>query len=267
MLQLHVQTSDSKMIPISDLRYIYDLAKCSKCSLFIVYNNKLYGTTDDCTCIHEIDIPFLTNSDLMFRIDQIDKDMIFNQEQQYFIPYKFNWTILPEKYWDMYIGGDIEAVYSYEKNQYILIDKTIKAPIQDQIQMHKFVDCDDVLRYKFLEQLEGYFRRTNTLLTPEIFTDIQTDPNIRTIYDNKVSIGRVLCNFKNSNINIAFYLYKSLIPLAKSDTLDMEIRFDAFNKYEFLATFKPIKKKNPLTFNTYGVPFREKIHCMFTNII
>ena len=28
-----------------------------------------------------------------------------------------------------------------------------------------------------------------------------------------------------------------------------------------------VKKKNPLTFNTYGVPFSEKIHCMYRSIV
>ena len=33
--------------------------------------------------------------------------------------------ILPDIYWDMYIGGDLVSEYSYELDQYIIIDKTI----------------------------------------------------------------------------------------------------------------------------------------------
>ena len=34
-----------------------------------------------------------------------------------------------------------------------------------------------------------------------------------------------------------------------------------------MTTFKPKKKRNPLMFNTYGVPFSEKIYCMFRSLI
>jgi len=79
-------------------------------------------------------------------------------------------------------------------------------------------------------------------------------------------MGRFLCNFKNENINVLFYFYKGMFSLAKADTLDLEIRTDLYNRNCFMATFKPKKKKNPLTFNTYGVAFQEKIHCMYINM-
>lgn len=268
MLQLQIQTSTSKMIPISDLRYLYELARCSKCTMFILLKstNKLYGTTEDCTSIHEIDIPYLVNTDLMFRLDQFDSTKIYQDESEYFIPNEFNWVILPSYYWDMYISGDIESCYDPNLDQYVLYDKTIKQPIQDQIQMYKYRDSSDFVRFDFMKQLEGFLLRKRTLGNPEIFTNMQDDENIKKVFENKVSIGRVLCRAKNENIDVLFYLYKSLFSLAKNDTLDLEIRFDRYQTSTFMITFKPKKKKNPLKFNTYGVPFSEKIHCMFINM-
>ena len=77
-MRLQIQTSSSDMIPITDMRYIFDLARCSKCQMFILSKatNKLYGASDDCCSIHEIDVPFLVNTDLMFRVDPETKAII-----------------------------------------------------------------------------------------------------------------------------------------------------------------------------------------------
>lgn len=266
-MQLRFQTSSSELIPISDFKYLYDLAKCSKCQMFVLLKdtNKLYGASDDCCAIHEIDVPFLVNTDLEFRLDSIDKDTIF-QYESYFIPDKFNWVILPDYYWNMYIGGDIVAQYDSNLDLYVLIDKTTKQPIQ-QIHMYKYRLINDFGRNNFIRQLDGFLNRLRTLLPPETFLRIDQDPVIRQAYDSKAMMGRFLAKMKNDNISVAFYFFKGLFSLSKSDTCDLDIRFDSYETNLFLATFKPKKKKNPLTFNTYGVAFQERIHCMFVNII
>lgn len=268
MLRLQLQTSSSSMIPITDMQYIYDLARCSKCTIFAMLKstNKLYGTNDECACIHEIDIPFLVNTDLVFRLDQF-ANVDMHQDDKYFIPDTFNWALLPEKYWDMYIGGDIISEYVPSQDQYILFDKTTKQPILEQVQLYKLRDCNDFIRVDFLNQLEGFLARKRLLTDPETFEGIETNASIRQAFDNKVSKGAVLCRMTNNNIDVAFYFYKSLFSLAKSDTLSLEIRFDRYQTSTFMATFKPKKKKNPLMFNKYGIPFSEKVHCMFVNII
>lgn len=267
MLRLNIQTSSLEMIPIKDFQYLCDLAKCSKCQMFTVLKstNKLYGASDDCCCIHEIDIPFLVNTDLMFRLDNIDKELL-SSYKNFFIPDKFNWVILPDYYWDMYIGGDLISEYSYEDDIYLILDKTTKTPIQ-QIQMLKYRACNDYDRATFMNQLEGFLNRLPRLMPPQTFSGIQNDENIRKAFDSKATMGRFLCRMKNDNIDVLFYFYKGLFSLAKADILDLDIRFDTYENKCFMATFKPKKKKNPLTFNTYGVAFSEKIHCMFINMI
>lgn len=267
MLRLSLLTSSSEMVSISDFHYLYDLARCSKCQMFTLVRatNKLYGASDDCCCIHEIDVPFLVNTDLMFRIDTVDKDLLDNTKS-FFIPDKFNWVILPDIYWDMYIGGDLVSEYSYELDQYIIIDKTTHQPIQ-QIQMYKYRPCSDFGRITFNEQLEGLFQRMQTVSNPITFVGIHDHPIIRKAFDSKAAMGRFLCRMTNEYTDIAFYFYKGLFSLAKADTLDLDVRFDIFRNTEFMAIFKPKKKKNPLLFNTYGVAFQERIYCMFQNII
>lgn len=269
-MQLQIQTSNFNMIPISDTQYLFDLARCTKCHMFIVLRatNKLYATTDDCSVIHEVDIPFLVNTDLIFRIDQIYGSESFDpflMDQELFIPSKFNWVMIPSSYWDMYINGDIEPEYNPTKDQFILIDKTIKQPI-DQVQMYKFRDCNDFNRFRFINQLEGFLERKRFLTEPEYIYGAENNIGIRQAFDNKVSAGRVLCNIETSRAPLYFYFYKGLFSLAKADTLELEVRFDKFMINEFMITFKPKKKRNPLKFNKYGVPFSEKIHCMYTNI-
>lgn len=266
-MQLQIQTSHSEIIPIEGFKYIYDLARCSKCQLFILLKqtNKLYGTNEDCSCIHEIDVPFIVNSDLVFKSDSSIKDISIKYEE-FFIPDKYSWAIVPSIYWDMYIGGDIISEYSPTNDNYILLDKTTRQPIEC-IYMGVCRERNDFYRKNFLLQLEGFLNRQLTLGQPYVFTNMEQDQSIRKSYDNKKSIGRVLCHLNTGFKDVAFYFYKGLFSLAKSDTLDLEIRFDRIQTNTFMVSFKPKKKKNPLMFNTYGVPFSEKIHCMYINII
>lgn len=227
--------------------------------------NKLYGSSDDCSSIHEIDVPFLVNTDLEFRLDTVDKELI-SKCDSYFIPHKYPWVILPSYYWDMYIGDDIYAEFNDAYDLYVLYDKTTKQPIQ-QIQMYKHRVQYDRGRNYFINQLSNFLTRLAMLLPPHTFTEMEKHPTIRKAFDSKAAMGRFLCRFTNDHIDVAVYFFKGLFSLSKSDTLEIDIRFDKFNSKEFMATYRPKKKKNPITFNRYGVAFREQIHCMYKNIL
>ena len=251
---------------LHNFKYIYDLAKCSKCQMFILLKqtNKLYGASDDACCVHEIDVPFLVDTDLVFRVSKEVTDLVSNYEN-YFIPEKFFWVILPDYYWDMYVAGDLDSIYDADKNSFLIIDKSTLLPIE-QIQMYKFQRAEDYEICNFESQLEGLLRRRLTLSEPECFTNMEQHPVIREVFDSKVSIGSKLCRLKNENIDVQFYFFKTMFSLAKSDTLDIEIREDRYSTNMFMATFLPKKKKDPLTFNTFGVPFKEQIHCMYLKL-
>lgn len=266
-MQLCIRTSssDSGMIPISDFRYLYELARCSKCQMFILKDNILYGASDESAAIHEIPVPYQTNTDLMFRVDTVPKD-IFDQHNSFFIPKDFDWVILPAYYWDMYMAGDLEALYSQDIDQYIVLDKTTKIPIQ-QIFINKYRFVNDFSRKKMINQLDAYFNRLKTLLPKYEFKDVQNHPVVRYIFDSKSIAGESVVHLYDNNVNIAFYLFKGMFSLGKSDTLNIDIRFDAFSTNLFVASFKPIRKKNPMTIKTYGVPFSEQIHCMYINLV
>lgn len=266
-MQLNLLLSDSEMKPITDFQYIYDLAKCSKCQIFVMLKNtnKLYGAIDDCSSIHEIDIPFLVNTDLEFFFDTGYRDLV-TQYKDFFIPAKYPWVILPSFYWEMYIGGDIIAEYDTDLDIYILYDKTTNTPIT-QIRMNKVLPTIDRQRAQFMKQLDGFFTRQQFLGPVTTFNHMEQHPMIRKAYDSKAALGRFLCRFNNENIDVAVYFYKGMFALAKSDTLDIDIRFDMFCNNQFMATYRPKKKKNPITNNRYGVPYSERIHCMYNNII
>lgn len=266
-MQMRILTSDSELNIISDFQYLYDLAKCSKCQMFILLarTNKLYGSSDDCSSIHEIDVPFLVNTDLEFRLDSIDKELITKYDS-FFVPAKYPWVILPSYYWDMYKGGDIYIQFDPNRDVYMLYDRSTKQSI-DQIQMYKHRVQYDHGRNDFVNQLEHFFYRSYRLGSPHTFYQVEQHPIIRKAYDSKAAMGRFLCRFTNENIDVAIYFYKGIFTLSKSDTLEIDIRFDKFTTNEFMIAYKPKKKKNPITFNRYGVPFREVIYCMYINII
>lgn len=257
---LQILTSSSDINPISDFNYILNLAKCSKCSLFMALKstNKLYASTPESSIIHEIDIPFLLNSDLEFRLNP---DMI-DRYESWFIPSKFPWIVLPSIYWDMYIGGDIYSYYT-EETDYILYDKTTKHPL-DQIVMHGIMYDYD--RKVFHNLMDGFFCRIPTLSNPISFPDVHKNEEVRKVLNGKSSDGASLCILDDGTHKIGIYMYKGIISMNKDDILDIDIRFDKFENKKFMATYKPIKKKNPLKSNSYGVPFRERIHAMYVNI-
>lgn len=264
---LNILTSSSELNIISDFQYLYELARCSKCQMFVLLasTNKLYGTNDDCSSIHEIDVPFLVNTDLEFRLDSVDKDMI-SKTESFFVPEQYPWVILPVYYWEMYKAGDIYSQYDSIRNSFILYDKTTKTQI-DQVQMYRHIVKYDYGRNNFINQLDHYFIRLATLDIPHVFCQMEQHPTIKKSYNSKAAMGRFLCRLTNESIDVAIYFYKGIFTLGKSDTLDIEIRFDRYNKNQFMATYRPKKKKNPISFNRYGVPFSEVIHCMYVNLI
>lgn len=266
-MHLQILTSCSEPHPITDFKYLYDLARCSKCQMFILLKstNTLYGASNDSCSIHEIKVPFLVNSDLFFRVDSYNTKII-DLYDSFFIPDKFPWVILPMYYWEMYKEGDLYAQYDLDTDRFNIYDKSTVSQIE-QIHTRPYVYSHDFEGQNFENQLSGFINRCRMLSKPEIFYNVENDPGLRKAFDNKTSFGRVLCRMKNDNIDVAFYFYKGLVSLAKADTLDIEIRPDLFNTFSFMATFKPKKKKNPLKFNTYGVPFQEQIHVMYVNLI
>lgn len=266
MLQMHFQTSSTSLIPINDFHYIYELARCAKCQNYILLQstNTLYGFPADCSCIHEIPVPFKVNTDLTFGFESVKKEMLENDG--FFIPDKFCWFILPNKYWDRYSKGFIDWEFDLGLDRYVLFDKET-GPI-DHIPMSSYRLEINFVYQKMIQQLEGFFNRLYTLSNrPVLFTGMESNDTIRNVYDNKVSLGRNLIKLSKDNTNVAFYIFKSLFALAKSDTLDIEIRHDIYQTNLFMATFKPYKKRNPIAIpNPYKVPFSEKIHCMYINV-
>lgn len=265
-MQLQFQTSTSEMIPIRDFHYLYELARCSKCQSFVVLKktNKMYGASDDCSCIHEIFIPFEVSTDLYFRMEPENKDMV-SKYKEYFIPDQFPYVIVPDYYWEMYKAGDIESMFIPDYNQYILLDRTTGQMI-DQIQMSRTIENLDYMRMNMLSQIEGMLNRFNTLEPVTTFTNMEKNESVRRVYDNKTSIGSVFLKLQVGNRMAIMSIYKGMYSLAKADSLDIDIQFDRFQSNLFMATFRPKKKKNPMNLDTYGMPFYEVIRCMYINV-
>lgn len=259
-MQLQIQTSSSELFSISDFKYLYELARCSKCQMFTVLKstNKMYGADEGQFPIHEIDIPFLVNTDLVFRTDLAYKE-IMNTYNNFFVPDKFHHIIIPVEYWNNYISNNLDQRYIPELDKFEVFDKITNQAIP---QLYMFKNRLDYYRRDFDIMLEGFFMRQHTLLPPITLSQIQNDTILQEVRDGKTSNGAKLCELDLNGIPIRFFFYKSLFSLAKSDTLDVDIRFDAFNSNIYMMTFKPKKKKNPLNITTYGVPFSERIHTM-----
>lgn len=267
LLNIRTSHSDTGIHYMPDFPYLYDLARCSKCQLFILLSstNKLYGFIDDCCSIHEIDVPFHVDTDLLFRLDSVS-DKSYLDGRKYFAPREFGWFMLPEYYWASYINGDLYSEYDPMINNFVIKDKCTLQPIEF-ISMRKYRYSDDYMTQDAFNQLDNFIKRQYTLGIPYEFTELEKNPVFRRVYDNKAAIGRQLVKLQSdSGQMILFYIYKSLFTLNKADTLSMEIQFDKFNTSEFMATFKPKRKKNPMLLNTYGTPFEEKIYCMYRNL-
>ena len=263
MLPMQILTSVSELLTINDFKYILSLAKCSKCQMFLVskMKNKLYGASDESCCIHEIDIPFIVNSDLVFIMDDDAKNLLETFSGEFFVPDKYDHVILPDIYWDDYISGRLyEDFYTRD----IMMSKN-RIP---QIYMYNPKYAPKNMKIiGFLQQFEGLINRLSDLSDAITFTDMELNPYVRQAYDNKITAGRVLCQLEYEGRPINFYFYKGLFSLSKSDTLSIDIRFSMQNPNLFMAIFKPYKKKNPIKFNPYGTPFIDKIYCMYINMV
>ena len=261
-MRLQLLTSNSSILrPISDFRYLCELARCSKCQTFIALKstNKLYGGPADAACIHEIDIPYELNTDLTFRTECIDKNILQSTEV-YYIPEEFPWVILPDYTYEEYRLGKIKAKYLVSEDLYVLYSGSTRIP---QIQMLPKLLSNDYVYQAFNNELEGFLSMQN-LSEPYVFTDVQNMAGVRKVFDNKVSLGSVYIslpciNINGFNRNVTISLYKGLFALAKNDQLDIVVRFSDISRI-YTVTFIPNKKKNPISYGNYHYPFKEKIH-------
>lgn len=262
---LEIQTSTSDMMkPIRDFRYIYDLARCSKCKYFILLKktNKLYGIQRDFCSIHEIDIPFIVETDLKFEtVDPADKDVL--EYEEYFVPEGCN-SIIPSIYWIPYITGKLRQIVNETSGRCELIDESGNR--LKQIYMTDTPAYYDKIYALFMEQLERFLiRQAIALEAPHVFRNIHQDEQFINAYEAKTADGSFPMRFTNEYIDLSFYFFKGMASVTKSDTLDLEIRLDRFHRNEFVVTFCVNHKKNPLVYNPYGVPFVERIHTAFIN--
>ena len=93
---------------------------------------------------------------------------------------------------------------------------------------------------------------------------MELKPEVRKIYDNKISMGRSFIYLRCGNTLVSVPLMKGLFSLAKNDKLTIEIQNMECYKNIFLISFIPIKKKSQISYN--GIPFSEKIYIKCINI-
>lgn len=273
-MQLQILTSSiSNLCPIYNFKFYLELARCSKCQLFILSKatNKLYGSYSTFCCIHEIDIPFMVETDLVFKLDEVDKEILSNNED-FFIPEDFNYVLLPTKYWDNYIKGELKSVYDKIDGIHKIVDKSNKS-----IEQIRIFNTDFTQNYEyqiFFNQLNLYLNNLYLYEKPIYITNLESNSSIRNIFDNKVSRGVEYCTLNCGDRKVTFSVFKNLFYLSKSDKLDIEIRFKKYscNKF-FILTFIIKKKKNLFNYNNISnnYPdkeyfFKEKVHVMYLNI-
>lgn len=260
--------SDYPNIISSDLWYIYECARISKMKfLYVDYiSGKMYGIADEAFGIHEMNLPFLNNTDLLLYAPILDKDIIKKYEQ-FFIPIEFNWAIIPVYYWDMYKAGDIEVNFDISIPRAVLIDKTTKLPIEciymrnmdQEIQFHMFITV-----------IDRFFMRKSRWINPIYIKNFHTNPSIiNGFFEQKTTFGSFIINIYRDDLkrNIPLTFFKGMIPLNKSDTMDAELYIDSYKKGDYMLVLYPKKKKDPIIGNKYGVPFSDVAYYCYTDLI
>lgn len=271
-----VQCNNGRQVTIiENFNYIYELAKCSKCQMFMLIKNSdsLFGGSDDCCCIHEIKMPFCSTVNLLFRTDSIDTELFCKYNNFILMDNQYD-ILIPDCYIDKYCNDELKVIYCEDK--YVVIDNDnniieqlpLMKDKNKQIFMYEFKAWIDFDMLNFIKQVNGLIARFNNLLPGELFIDAHLDENIRNVFDSKVSIGRVMCRFTKNTTDVAFYMYKGLFSLAKADSLDILIRFDkAFPSKIFMASFILRKKKNPISSKLFNLKYQEYVHCLLINLI
>lgn len=246
---------------------MYEYARCSKCNYILALKstNRLYGANKEFCGIHEIEAPFEIDSDIFINFLLIEKE-IFNNYTEFFVPEDYNCIILPIELWNDYISNKLDKEYNYEKERFDIVDRKTRTLVP-QINMFNLKPADSYDENMFFKNVEAFIERQRLLGSPYYVYDFHLNPVVQEVFNSPVSAGSFICELKNDDgLNIVFYIFKSLFSLAKSDKLNLEVRFDRFNTTTFMASFIPIKKKNPLDYNPNNYKYEEKIHVMYLNI-
>lgn len=258
---------DRPNILICDLAYIYECARVCRQKLICIssIDNTMYATNEEPCGIHEIKLPFATNTDLLL-VSGINSTncTVANSYDKFFIPDQFPWAIVPEYYWDMYRAGDIVTQYDIEADLFILYDKSTMKPIDV---IYRYKATQEMLLKTFIDVLDGFFIRRFRCINPIQIKDLHLDSVFQNgFFEQKSIFGgfNVILDYYGKRIPLTFY--KGMIALTKSDKLDAIIYEDGYIKGIYIVELNPIKKKDSIKGNKYGIPFSEKAYFCYKGI-
>lgn len=267
-LELLTSSSDSNLNLICDLKHIAEIARVSKTNYIYLSKrfNKIFSTNEEPYCIHEIDIPYLVNTDLLIFAPNFDADGVLSKYENFFIPHDFQWVILPDIYWDMYCNGDIIPRFSYEKGCNELLDKSTMVPI-DVIYLWK--PEQSYIVSLVMNTIDSFINTKNDWYYIGAYNNLHLNEKFkRVFFEEKVSFGSIPISLPitEGSDPITFYFFKGMVSLNKSDFLNAAFFKNKMYANKYMVVLTPTKKKDPIKGNKYGIPFIEQVYFCYLNI-
>lgn len=224
---------------IGDIRWIVDIVKSTKMKYFLVSGNLLYGTDDEGCVLTKVQLPQTFNS--IFRFSLVDladaKDTFANYNNFIYIP---GFAIIPSDLYGSYLDHTLQFDYVNRVVSYPLGDTLERAPVI-------LIDIMSAMYPKtniIVQVLNAYDNNVCPyLVDPIMFSELEKDQSILDTLQTKSSDGMHVARFNKDNKIYFITLFKSLIPINKSDTLSLVIMDDVRFPNSFLARFILVKKK------------------------
>ena len=205
--------------------------------------NKIFGFYEENYSLIETEAPFKISNPVFFAGYNIPKDIV-NEFKTFFYCQEHPTFLFPENRRGDFVNHNI-GLSVIKDAGYSFVDLMTGNEMIDS-----FMSCGYDMEYRipeYINSINSFESRFNTLGEPIVFEDIQNNPVIADVMSSKITQGAKLLVLSANGRNYGFYAFKSLLgPMTKADKLTLIIRPDKIEKNKFMITYRVFKKKTKL---------------------
>ena len=229
----------------------------------------IYGVSEEAFSIRELLVPpeVELTYPFLFRYDTVNAD-IMNKYIDFMLLDDIPWALIPIIYYD-----DFNIAPKWmplnEASLWSLEDTRSESGGRiDFIDLYGPEGRKSTMLPNVMSMITGFLNSRNNCVVSNVvktFYNMQQDPAVASVLANKVSMGEKYISLNVNGRSYGFFMFKSLFPMNKDDTLDIRVRDRLDNRNLFELEFYVKHKKNTLK---YVLPdqFNESTYSTFIHL-
>lgn len=262
-----INPSSYKVVKRFDI--IITIAKAMKgCHFYYVCAERhaIYGIPDEIHSIREMPLPLELEvpSSFIFRYDTVDADVV-NKYIDFAILEDLQWAMVPLSMREEF--KYIQPIWRpiSDASLWGLVNTRLNEPI-DFVDLYGPDGRKSIMLPNVIDLVNGFLRSRQLVSEPiKTYYAMHLNDTIATVLANKVMMGESYVNLEVDKRNYGFFMFKTLFPMNKDDSLDIKLRDRLDNPKIFEIQFIVNHKKNPFKY-IYPGQFIESTYATFIHL-